>query len=129
MAAVIRLLVGDAIDVHYIRLQGCRAFGVGRFKPNPVLALAGRTSVNRDVSLDLPGVTVEFRKLPRYARIADEVRRLHVEAGLSLTEIGKRLDCGTGNAWGALAYWHSSRGLEIPYKRAGVKARHRRPAS
>jgi len=72
---------------------------------------------------------VPFRELPRYARIADEVYRLHIEDGLSFTDIGKRFKCGSGNAWGAYAYWHESRGLPVPYKRAGVQKKHRERAS
>lgn len=123
-AALIRDLVGGVIDVSFIRLQGKRGYGVGRFIPNPVSALFGRDAIDRDVVLDLPEITVPFRKLPRNARIADEAYRLRTEEGLSYTEIGRRLECGSGNAWAAYTYWHTSRGLPTPYQRDAVKARH-----
>ena len=128
-AALIRDLVGGVVDVSFTRLQGRRAFGNGTFTPNPVLALIRHENMSGSISMTFPPITVEFRKLPRYARIADEVYRLHAEEGLSFTEIGKRFKCGSGNAWGAYAYWHDSRGLPVPYKRGGVQKRHRERAS
>jgi hypothetical protein len=128
-AILVRDLTGGRVDVSFTRLAGRRAFGVGKFSPNPFLALAKRDEMTIESSQPLPEITVAFRELPRYARIAGEVYRLHVEEGLSFPEIGKRFDCGTGNAWGAYAYWHTSRGLPVPYKRAGVAARHRKSAS
>lgn len=125
--ALIRDLAGGVVDVSFTRLQGRRAFGVGTFTPAPVLALAKRRNVDDAIMLKLPTLSVEFRKLPRYARIADEVYRLYTEEGVSLTEIGTRFDCGSGNAWTAYAYWHESRGLPVPYKNAGARDRHKEP--
>ncbi len=113
-SALIRALVGGSVSVSFTRLQGKRSFGVGTFTPSIGLALAKRVRASHSMTLNLPTVSVEFRKLPRYARIADEVHRLHVEEGLSLAEIGRRLNIESGNIWGALAYWYTSRGLEAP---------------
>ncbi len=124
-AALIRNLVGGVVDVSFTRLQGRRAFGSGTFTPNPALAIGRQGHMDDSLLLNLPSVTVEFRELPRYARIADEVHRLHVEEGLSLTEIGKVFNCGAGNAFGALKYWHESRGLAVPCQ----KKRHTQAAS
>ncbi len=129
-AALIRDLVGGTVTVSFKRLQGRRAFGVGTFTPAPVLALARHhKNVNGATTLSLPATTVEFRKLPRYARIADEVYRLHMDEGLSFTELGKRFKCGSGNAWGAFAYWHESRGYPVPYKRDRYRKRKEGKAS
>jgi hypothetical protein len=124
-AALIRNLVGGTVNVSFTRLQGRRAFGVGTFTPNPALAVARQGKMGDSMVLNLPVITVEFRKHPRFARIADEAYRLRTEEGLSFTEIGKRLECGSGNAFGAFAYWHTSRGLDVPYTRK----RYKKPAS
>ena len=116
-AMLIRSLVGGVIEVSFTRLQGRRAFGVGKFTPHLVLSLVGGSEADGNVAMDMAEITVPFRELPRYARIADEVYRLRTEEKLSLAEIGKRFNIGSGNAWGAFAYWHSSRGLEVPFTR------------
>jgi hypothetical protein len=116
-AMLIRSLVGGVIEVSFTKLQGRRAFGVGKFTPHLALSLIGGSVADGNVAMDVPEITVPFRELPRYARIADEVYRLRTEKGFSFTKIGERLDIGSGNAWGAFAYWHASRGLEVPFIR------------
>lgn len=128
VAGLIRDLVSGKIMVSFTRLRGRRAFGVGTFTPNPNLALSRRHDVDAAVAWDFPVISMEFRKHPRQVRIADETYRLYTEEGLSFTEIGKRFECGSGNAWLAYAYWHTSRGLPIPYQSARVKAKHEKIA-
>ncbi len=124
--ALLRMLTGDRIMITFKRLHGRRrAFGQGTFMPMVMEALRRHGGASTGVDIELPPVEVSFRELPRYARIADEVHRLHHEEGLSMTEIGKRFGTTAGNAWAADAYWHEERGLPIPYKREGVKAKHR----
>lgn len=125
-AILIRSLVGGVIEVSFTRLQGRRAFGVGRFTPHLALSLVGGNTADGDVAMDMPEIMVPFRELPRYERIADEVHRMRTEDGLSFTEIGKRFNIGSGNAWGAFKHWHISRGLEVPYMRG---SRRNKPAS
>jgi hypothetical protein len=78
-AILIRSLVGGVIEVSFTRLQGCRAFGVGKFTPHLALSLVGGSVVDGNVAMNVPEITVPFRELPRYARIADEVYRLRTE--------------------------------------------------
>ena len=127
--SLIRVLVGGHIEVSFERVFGVRrAFGRGRFKPALLAAINQQRKLYGDGAPEEEWVEVSFRRLPRYARIAGEVYRLHVEEGVPLSEIGKRFQCTAGHAWGALAYWHESHGLEVSYKREGVKRRHNRPA-
>ncbi len=125
-AILIRSLVGGVIEVSFTRLQGRRAFGIGKFTPHLALSLVGGNTADGDVAMDMPENTVPFRELPRYERIASEVYRLRTEDGLSFTEIGKRFNIGSGNAWGAFKHWHISRGLEVPYMRGSGR---NKPAS
>lgn len=123
-AILIRNLVGGVVDVSFARTLGGRAFGVGTFTPNPGLAFARQENrVDDFMVLNLPVVTVEFRKLPRYARLADEAYRLRTEEGMSFAAMGKKLGCGSGNAWAAFAYWYETRGLVVPNVRAKRKKR------
>ena len=123
--ALIRALTGGRITITFKRLHGRRrAFGQGTFRPMIMEAVRRHGGAATGVNVELPEVAISFRKLPRYARIADEVHRLHHEEGLSMTEIGKRFGTTAGNAWAADAYWHEERGLPIPYKREGIKAKH-----
>lgn len=118
---LIRLLTGGKIIISFTRLKDRRrAFGVGRFTPRPIAALVEDGRVNRGVVIPFPEVQLTFRELPRYARIADEVYRLYTD-GMSMTEIGKMFNCKSGNVWEAYAFWHTSRGLEVPIKRLGMK--------
>ena len=127
-AALVRSLAGGRVEVYFRRLKNRRrAFGFGRFRLHLVPALAGQVDVNQDLSLELPEIEVEFRELPRYARIADEVHRLY-DGGMSMSEIGRKFNCGSGNAWGAYAYWHEERGLETPINREGMRDRRAKTA-
>jgi site-specific DNA recombinase len=59
--------------------------------------------------------TLEKKHLepPKYARLADEAKRLWDE-GLLMEEIGERLDCDRTTLTRAIAYWHELHGLPVP---------------
>ncbi len=59
--------------------------------------------------------------IPLYQRIADEVQRLLDEQFL-MHEIATRLQCDINTVTKAVAFWHESRGLEIPDGRARRKS-------
>ena len=66
--------------------------------------------------------TLEKKHLepPKYARLADEAKRL-CDEGLLMEEIGERLDCDRTTLTRAIAHWHESRGLPVPDGRSRRK--------
>ncbi len=66
-------------------------------------------------------LTRKHSEPPMYQRISDRVKKLY-DDGLLLGEIAEHLTCDHNTITKALAYWHKSRGLEVPDGRTRRKS-------